>query len=46
MGRAQVMQAEAAGIEAPVVCMNPDLIETDQRCGLSGDRQTAKSWET
>lgn len=38
MGRAQVMQAEAAGIE-PVVAMKPDPAKTDQRCGLPGDRK-------
>ena len=41
MGRAQVMQAEAAGIE-PAAIMNPILLEADERYRLSGDHQ----WKT
>ena len=36
MGRAQVVQAEAAGIE-PEVSMNPILLKADQRCWISGN---------
>ena len=43
MGRAQVMQAEAAGIE-PSVLMNPDPSETDQRCGVPGHCKRRSPW--
>ena len=37
MGRAQVVQAQAAGVE-PDVRMNPSC-SSQQRCGQSGDRE-------
>ena len=43
MGRAQVMQAEAAGIQ-PTVHDESDPSETYQRCRLPGDRKRRSSW--
>ena len=38
MGRAQVMQAEAAGVE-PVAANESDPVKTDHTCRLTGDRE-------
>ena len=38
IGRAQAMQAEAAGIK-PLACMNPDIAKTNGRQSLTGNSQ-------
>ena len=45
MGRAQVVQAEAAGI-APDVRMNPILLKPTSDVGSPGHRQRARCWAT
>lgn len=44
MGRAQVMQAEAAGIK-PSRLYESHSVKTNQRCGLSGYRKRRSSWK-
>ena len=45
MGRAQVMQAEAAGID-PIRSDESHSFEAHQRCGFPGDRKRRGAWET
>ena len=44
MGRAQVMQAEAAGL-APLVCMNPILLKADRSYRITGNCKWTGSWK-